>query len=187
MKKKSKNQPSKTKKITVISIGVLLIAAVVAASVWYITPKISNQVREDRIRAIYSSLNLGDEYILQDESIFGEKKIYEWDSSRSYSSWRTYIRAANVDQTVADLSRAITDAGFTYFEEPYPGSTYTQLHYKSDKNEYIRLTVSSKLRDDAFQNSILMSKEISEELFEIDPNAGPSNITIKVNLDDNNE
>lgn len=146
-----------------------------------------NDTRKDRIEAIYSSLNLGDEYIPQFYDVFGDKRPYDYDASRSMSSQITYVRGANVDTTVADLSKKIKDAGFVYFEEPYPGSTSIQYHYKSDKGEYVRLSVSSKLRDDAFQNVYLMTGGTTDDLFKIDPNAGPSNATIKVNLDDNNE
>lgn len=187
MKKHSKTKPVKENKFLLIALIVIILAGIVSIAIFYIVPTIKVQIRENRIQEIYSSFNLSDDYILQSESIFGEKKVYEWDKDRSYSSSSTYLRGADVDQTVSELDKAIKEAGFSFFDEPYEGSTFTQFHYKSDRDEYVRLTVSSKLRDDAFQNSVLMTGEIADEVFDIDPNAGPSNVTIKVNLDDNNE
>jgi hypothetical protein len=80
------------------------------------------------------------------------------------------------------LRKSIEAAGFRYFEEPYPGSAFTELHFRSSKNEYIRLNVSSKPYDDA-----TMGKNIGVAALSLDRNAAPSNVIIKVNLDDNNE
>lgn len=143
--------------------------------------------RKDRITAIYKSLNLSGDYQLHSTDIFGNKRVYNWDKSRTYSSSQTYERGADVKTTVAELRKAIQAAGFNYFEEPYPGSTFTELHFKSVQNEYLRLNVSSELRDDSLQDDELMTHTISPATISLDPNAGPSNVTIKVNLDDNNE
>ena len=146
------------------------------------------EARKDRIVAIYDSLKLGDEYQLTSSDIFGEKRVYEWDSSRTYSSSKEYDRGANVDTTVAELKKSIENAGFTYFDEPYQGSWIHQYHYKSDKNEYLRLSVMSKPKWDASRYDALMGRtEFSDAFFNADPNTGPSMVTIKVNLDDNNE
>ncbi len=139
--------------------------------------------RKDRIVAIYDSIKLDDSYIIQGSDIFGEKRVYDWDKGRSFSSSKTYVRGTNVDETVADLKQKITAAGFSLFDEPYGGG---QQHFKSDKNEYVRVSVSSKLRDDAFQNALLM-KQSTDDAANMDMNAGPSSVIIKVNLDDNNE
>lgn len=145
--------------------------------------------RKDRIIAIYDSLKLDTSYQLINSSVFGEKRVYEWDAGRTFSSEKTYDRGSDVASTVAELRSKIESAGFTYFEEPYPGSTYIELHFKSSKNEYVRLNVQSKLRFDAMRNDALMNggKSISQAVLDLDPNAGPSIVTIKVNLDDNNE
>ena len=143
--------------------------------------------RKDRIVAIYDSLKLGDEYQMVDSNVFGEKKVYEWDAGRTYSSSKEYEVGANVDVVIADLKKSIEAAGFHYFDEPYPGSWMYQYHFKSDKNEYIRLSVHSKPKWDASRDDALMKRDFSDALFNMDPNAGPSSVTIKVNLDDNNE
>jgi len=187
MVKKIKKSISKKRKIIVLfSIGVVVVLFGVLA--WqYFYPVYNNAVRKDRIVAIYNSLKLNDTYQLTSQSVFGEKRIYEWDSGRSYSSSMQYAHGKNVDVTVAELSKAITNAGFVYFEEPYPGASYVQLHFKSAKSEYLRMTVSSKLRDDAIRNKFLMGVTPSADDYNLNWNTGPSNVTIKVNLDDNNE
>jgi len=176
------------KKIILTSLIIAVIAVITTVMYLYVIPTINNTIRKDKIVLIFSSLKLdGEKYIITNESVFGDKRIYEWDKGRSYSSYRDYFRSANVDTTVAELKKAITDAEFTYFEEPYPGTSFVQLHYKSKNNEYIRMTVSSKPYDDAFFNKLHMGIELSQADYDMDKNAGPSKVTIKVNLDDNNE
>lgn len=186
-KKTSKSQVSKKSKFILLGAILLVVALVVALTLTYIIPKMQNQARYARINEIYASLKIDDQtYLLKDSKVFGEKRLYDWDNSRSFSSAKYYTRGANVDVTAKDLDQKIKDAGFVFFDEPYPGSMQIQYHYKSDKGEYIRLSVSSKLRDDAFFNAHWMNKDLNAT-YEIDGNAGPSNVTIKVNLDDNNE
>lgn len=177
----------------IVAIGIILLAFVSGVAGYHLNTWLTNQSagpnneRLSRITNIYRSLALGDDYRFESSDIFGDKRVYEWDKSRTYSSSQTYQRGATVSETVADLRQKIEAAGFTYFEEPYPGSAYVQLHFKSAKAEYLRLTVSSKPRDDAIRSSVIMQKDISSEAIELDKNTGPSNIVIKVNLDDNNE
>jgi len=147
----------------------------------------TNKAREARIVEIFDSIKIPDETYFQETSIFGDKRPYEYDKSRSTSSYKRFVIAAPVDETFSTFDQLIRNAGYTYFEEPYPGSTFKEYHYRSDKGEYIRLNVSSKLRDDAGSNDMLMNGDFSDDYFKIDPNAGPSRVTIKVNLDDNNE
>ena len=146
-----------------------------------------NTSRLDRINAIYTSLNLGSEYQVVSQNVFGDKRPYDYDAGRTTSSQIDYERGAHVDVTFSELDKKIRALGFTFIGEPYPGSAAMQYHYKSSKGEYIRLTVSSKVRDDAGRDDILMKRELSDTFFNIDKNIGPSNVTIKVNLDDNNE
>jgi len=176
------------KKIILTSLIIAVITVVTIVICLYVVPTINNTIRKDRIVTIFNSLKLDeDKYIITDESVFGEKRVYEWDNGRSYSSYKNYVRSANVDITVTELKKAITNAGFTYFEEPYPGSSFIQLHFKSKDNEYIRMTVSSKPYDDLFFNKFHMGIELSETDYAVDKNIGPSNVIIKVNMDDNNE
>jgi len=187
MKKKIRKLPAKnnTKIIRIASLATILIVAVAVACL-YTAPSINNGMRKDRIISIFNSLKLDDKnYMITYESIFGDKRVYTWDSDRSYSSQRTYIRGANVDTTATELKQAIAKTDFKFYQEPYPGSTEFMYIYKSPKNEYLRVSVSSKARNDDFFNRNRMGLPISD--ITTSPNAGPSNVTIKVNLDDNNE
>jgi len=182
MPRKTKKPVVSTKKKMVL---LTVIAAVIIVTITVTSIFVSaanNNIRKDRILAIYNSLKLDTtKYIPMTQNVFGDKREYEWDSSRSQSSSETFVRSANVDTTLTELKKTISGAGFAYFEEPYPN----ELHFESQKGEYIRLRVSSKLRDDAFFNRYHMG--LSTTGIDINPNAGPSSVTIKVNLDDNNE
>lgn len=181
--------PSKRNKLLFGTLIVLIVAGSIyvlsswAYSFFYVQP------REARIVEIYKSLDIGDEYRLENAEISGQKRVYEWDPGRSYSSLIQLIRGLTVEKTFAELDAKITAAGFAKFDEPYAGSLALQYHYKSERGEFIRLSVSSKLRDDAFTNFSLMNpgSEVPDTVFSLDPNAGPSRVTLKVNLDDNNE
>jgi len=187
MSKKIKKPFAKNKReiiyITSIVSAIIIVSLVTSL---YIVPTINNNIRKDRIISIFNSLNIDDkQYITTYESIFGDKRIYEWDSSRSYSSERTYTHSANVDTTVEELKQAIAKTDFKFYEEPYPGSVNFMYIYKSPNNEYLRISVSSKPRQDEFFNRHTMGLPVDD--ITTSPNAGPSNVTIKVNLDDNNE
>jgi hypothetical protein len=185
VKSKKQMKPRKQKyQKSIYSIAIVLAAVSISIGIFFlVTDIIPSANRAARINNIYNSLAVGDDYTVVTSNIFGKKRVYEWDTNRSYSSSKTYAHDADVDATVANLRQKIEAAGFTYFEEPYPGSTYVQLHFKSEQNEYVRLTVSSKPRDAALREDT----STSAPGFSIDPNTGPSNVTIKVNLDDNNE
>jgi hypothetical protein len=146
--------------------------------------------RKSRIEQIYNSLKLGDEYIVQSSDIFGDKRVYSYDPGRTYSSSVTFVRNADVDVAVGELQKAIEAAGFVYFEHPYAGSNFTELHFKSAKGEYVRLNVQGKSRLDAIQNERIKNGptvQMSDAVLDMDANAAPSLVQIKVNLDDNNE
>lgn len=189
MTKKTK----KTKrKISIFGVLPILLGVAVLVSVAFYAGSAMHQAkidgRYDRIVAIYDSLKLGDEYQPVSSDVFGDKRVYEWDSSRTYSSSKEFVRGANVDKTIADLKSKIEAAGFKYFDEPYPNSWLHQYHFKSDDNEYVRLSVHSKPKWDISRDDALMKRaDFSRAFYDADPNAGPSSVIIKVNLDDNNE
>lgn len=198
MKKRNQNK-KQSKKITIsfrrrllVTSAVILLAGISLVSLSVITARsiatAHTAERLARIEGIYKSLELSDKYRIEGVNVFGEKRVYDWDSSRTFSSSMEYLRGENVDVTFAEVDRLIKEAGFEFIDEPYPGAISKQHHYKSNRGEYIRLTVSSKLYDDAFLNAFVMDsaklKDVSET---VDVNAGPSNVLIKVNLDDNNE
>lgn len=187
---------SKYKFGTVVSRKLLILVCVVAALSlvllgWVGVNAWNNaQVkgRLSRIEHIYSSLNLDqDNYAISSYQVFGDKRPYDYDKSRTESSAITYIHGDTVSNTAAELDAKIKASGFAFIDEPYAGSVQKQYHYKSSKGEYIRLTVSSKPYDDAWQNSSAMNQSMPDLPDGFDTNQGPVNVTIKVNLDDNNE
>ena len=142
-----------------------------------------NHARVDRIHEIYNSLNLDKSYRLASENIFGDKRVYDWDKSRTFASSQEYGRDATVDETFADLEKRATDAGFESVGTEYENSTAEQHHYKSEAGEYIRISVMNR----AWHDSLLYGTQLpdSDELNRRD--LAPVYVTIKVNLDDNNE
>ena len=186
MNKKTKSLKKKQIKTAVITALVTTITICLIGLILS-TPMITNHFRKERIEAIYSSLNIPDDYYLQKQDVFGEKKVYDYDKSRTYSSSKEYLHGENVDVTAKKLKSAILNAGFKYIGEPYPGSVQLQYHFKSERGEYIRLSVWGKPRNDEMQNKVIMKQALTEADFNVDGNAGPSKVIIKVNLDDNNE
>jgi len=172
----------------IIGISIALLGLIIAATViMAVVPVVQNNARKERIEAIYSKIHIPADQAFYVEDIFGDKRPYDYDAGRSKSSSVRFVVKANVDETYSNFDVLIRNAGFKFVSDPYPGSMQKQSHYKNDKGEYVRLSVSSKVRDDAGSNEILMAGKLSDDYFKIDPNAGPSNVTIKVNLDDNNE
>jgi len=189
--KKLLRTPAPTWRFFVVAIGIFLVAVSVAIVMGllashYVADK-TKEARLDRINDVYTSLKLDDSYQLDRSDVFGDKRVYTWDKGRTYSSVMSYMHGDTVSNTVAELDAKIKDAGFMFIDEPYPGSTQVQYHYKSSDGEYIRLSVASKQYNDAWRNAALMGVEPSESVYEMDKNAGPATVTIKVNLDDNNE
>jgi hypothetical protein len=170
--------------IHTITVMTLVVGALFASSTFIAQ---HNQTRLAKINSIYSSFKLDDSYQVKDVNVFGDKRIYSYDKGRTFSSKIDYIHGDTVSNTVAKLDEKIKAVGFTFVGEPYPGTGSTQYHYKSSNGEYIRLTVSSKPYDDALTNAYVLEKDTSSLFASSDKNAAPSNIVIKVNLDDNNE
>src|SRR5690606_37872647 len=135
-KKGAKKTPRLTWRIYVVTIGIFLVAVTSVVVIAFLAQRVvttnTNQQRYDRISSIYDSLKIGDDYFVQSREVFGDKRIYEWDKGRTYSSKIEYIHGDTVSNTVADVDAKIKAAGFTFFDEPYPGSRFsTQYHYKS--------------------------------------------------------
>lgn len=153
---------------------------------WYLVDRMiasrTSQTRVDRISAIYTSFNLGDSYRAAASNVFGDKRVYDWDKGRTYSSSVEYGHNDTVSNTYSDLKKKIEAAGFKYFQTEYAGSIAQIDEYKSDAGEYVRVRVeSSDVRDMTTYGTPTSVDDI------LDTNAAPSYVTIKVNLDDNNE
>jgi len=168
------------------AIAVFLVFAMAAMS-WYLLDRLAqanvNQNRLNNITSIYTSLSLGDSYRGATSNLFGDKRVYSWDNGRTYSSSIEYGHNDTVSNTFADLKKKIESAGFKYFETDYANSVSQQYHFKNDKNEYVRVSVVTK----AWQDMLTYGALSAEDWQNVDKNAAPSYVTIKVNLDDNNE
>jgi len=175
--------------LTVGIYAIVVTTIVVAAfATSYFMSAQQNKARLERIQAIYASLELPESYQVERTNVFGDKRVYEWDKSRTYSSEINYLHGDTVGATFADLDARVKAAGFTFVGEPYPGSVSKQYHYKSAEGEYIRVSVSSKVYNDAWRNAALMKQDVTQSMLDqIDTNSGPADVTIKVNLNDNNE
>ena len=176
-----------------VSKAVLLVVAaalVIGFGSWGIRSLIdaNNQARLDRIEEIYTSLKLDDTYAVTGQELFGERHPYEGDDKKSHASWTTYVHSDTVTNTFNDLDAKIRAAGYEFVSKPADRAVDKQAYYTSKKGEFVRLTVASKPFADAFQNATAMDKEVLESITnEYDVDAGPSNVTISVNLDDNNQ
>ena len=168
------------------AVAVFLVFAMVAMS-WYLLDRLAqanvNQTRLDRITSIYTSLNLGDSYRVAASNLFGDKRVYSWDSGRTYSSSIEYGHNNTVSNTFADLKNKVEAAGFNYFETEYADSISQQYHFKNSRDEYVRAGVATK----AWQEMLTYGVPSQTDWQNTDNNAAPSYVTIKVNLDDNNE
>ena len=172
----------------IIGLSFVILGLMIAIIIFLVTVSaIQNNARAQRINQIFNSIPIPEKNFHYREDIFAEKRVYVYDASRSSSSLKEFVIASNVDTTFALMDKSIRDAGYTFFDEPYPGSVSRQFHYKTDRGEYIRMSVSSKLRDDAASSEIIMTGKLSDEFFAINANSGPATVTLKVNLDDNNE
>ena len=185
--KQATDKPSVKKSHHIRGLAIVLFGVVILSVLGTLTfHKITVSQRLQRINAVYQSIDLDDSYLMAASNVFGEKQVYSWDKGRTSSSYIVYYHGANVDVTAAELKKKIEAAGFEYFEEPYPGSADVEWHFKSKDGVYVRLTVSSKSRNEAIRDANLMHQDDSAAI-DMDPNAGPAVVMIKVNLDDNNE
>lgn len=190
IKKPTKQQHLKNQKRHKIIIGLSIVVVAVMLGLIFaliVLPRTIDGIRLHRINEIYRSIELPATIYSETDSIFGDKRPYDYDQSRSASSSKTFVVAQSVTDTFDVIDKAIQAAGYVPFEEAYPGSVSKEFHYKTPDGAYVRLNVESKLRLDAFQNTYWMNGKLTDEFFAIDPNAGPSLVTLKVNLDDNNE
>ena len=144
----------------------------------------NNQVRYNEITKIYKDLNLGDDYRVASTNIFGDKRVYSYDSSRTHSSSVEYGRNASVQDTIDDLRNKAEQAGFSYVQTEYEGSVSAIYEYKNDNGNWIRIrAVPKEDQDDVIYGTSTFNSTNIEEISAM----SPTYVTIKVNLDDNNE
>ena len=143
----------------------------------------NNNQRLDRINTIYTDLELDDSYRVADSNIFGDKRAYDWGEGRTFASSLSFGRNANRIETFDDLKTHIEAAGFEQIEGPNYGDIARQDHYRSAQGEYIRVSIDTK----AWHDAILYGTSAPQPGSDTATKTGPVYITIKVNLDDNNE
>lgn len=153
---------------------------------WYLIDRMivsrANQTRYDHIAAIYTSFNLGDSYRIAASNVFGDKRVYSWDKGRTYSSSIEYGHNDTVRNTFADLEKKVEAAGFSFVQTEYADSVAQINEYKNSDGAYVRVSVETReVNDMSIYGAPASVSDIS------DTNAAPSYVTIKVNLDDNNE
>ncbi len=143
----------------------------------------SDNIRLDRIQKVYSDLNLDDSYRIAKSDVFGDKRPYSWGTGRTFSSSMEYGHNDTQTNTFADLKKHIEAIGFKEIKRPNYGDLARQDHYKGPHGEFIRVQVLPK----AWRDSMVYGVPTTEELSRSDITAAPVYVTIKVNLDDNNE
>ena len=163
-------------------VGFILVSLSIFAVVETRTAYLEHQ-RETRIAEIYEDLELDDTYRVADVSIFGEKKKYSWDEERTHASVVSYGRDADRSETFDDIQRRLESAGFRQIESPDYGNVGRQDHYTNDAGEFVRVSVDTV----AWHNAMLYGTQIPNRSSDAANETGPVYVTIKVNLDDNNE
>lgn len=143
----------------------------------------TDNARHQQIVSIYDSLKLGDKYRAIKYDIFGDKRVYSWDNSRTYASSTEYGYNDTPQNTALDLKTKIEAAGFTAAGTAYEDSTSPQYYYRNSKGNYIRVSVTSAY----IQNAIAYGTFSNDDPLINHKDEAPTYVTIKVNLDDNNE
>lgn len=175
----------KTVKIKTPLIIALALALVVTLSMltYFIVYTQSYNIRKDRILSILSSLNIDDKKCFnRGEFMRGSSSMMNWMETQGTVYTKSYSCADKVDVTTAYIKDLATKAGLVYVGEPYPGGAAGTYDYRTDKYEYIRIYISSKVRDDVFYNRFHMGLELGEDTDTL-TNEGPANVMIVINLD----
>jgi hypothetical protein len=166
-----------------IAIILVCIVAMAGYMGWRAVRSQQSTGRLQQIVNIYDNLKLGDSYRTTVTSIFGDKRVYEYDSSRTYASRVEYGHNDTPANTRADLRSKVQAAGFNFVQTEYEGSVQPVDEYKNDKGNWVRVSVISGYMQDAlvYGNHLQDGSIISHK------DEATSYVTIKVNLDDNNE
>lgn len=143
-----------------------------------------HQLRYNEIVKIYRNLNLDDSYRVASSNIFGDKRNYEYDKGRSYASSMEYGRNATLTDTVNDLRSKAEKAGFSYVQTEYEGSVSPVHQYKNSRGHWLRIQVEPSVNHD---DAVYGTKNFKFESTEQVQPMSPVYVTIKVNLDNNNE
>lgn len=142
----------------------------------------TNNDRLERIQNVYNTINLDGSYRVAKSDVFGDKRTYSWDNNRTYSSSVEYGHNDTQANTLAALKTKIEQAGYHFTGQAYSGIA-TQYHFKGANNEYVRVQVLPR----EYKDAMIYGVPSLEERPTFDTSAAPVYVTIKVNLDDNNE
>ncbi len=164
--------PNIHKHISAITIIFVIITVTICA---HIVPRVVENIRKDRAVSILNSLKLDSQNYIQGLSnIDGENnRIYR---SNDDPFLRTYVRGANVDETVTELKNAISKTDFKIYKT-YDDSSFV---FKSPNNELLQISVSSMAYQEDFYNKFYMG--LSTDDITTSTNAGPSNVSIHIYL-----
>ncbi len=179
---KRTNKPARSKikihkHVSAITVIFVIITVTICA---HVVPRLIDNIRKDRAVSIFDSLKLDDQKYTQEFSnIDGENNRFDFSSGGPY--FRTYIRGADVDETVAELKKAVAGTDFKIFKT-YDNSSFV---YKSSKNELLQISVSSMTYQDDFYNKFYMG--VLTDNITTSMNAGPSNVSIHVYLEGDND
>ena len=143
----------------------------------------SNNDRLERIQNVYSTINLDDSYRTAKSDLFGDKRVYSWDKNRTYSSSTEYGHNDTPTNTRTELIKKIEKAGFVKVGSAYEESTNPQDYFKNSDGTYIRISVTSRY----VQNAMTYGDFSDTDPLINHKDEAPSYVTVKVNLDDNNE
>lgn len=167
---------------------ILAIACIVAVSASVLSMTAGKLFYEDprgnRIAEVFQSLDLNNEYIYQTGENAAQQRAFKSDGHRDWTSFATYLRGASLDETMGELDQRATSAGFQFVRNAHEGSTgLTGAVYRSDRNEYLYVTISSKQRNDYLQNALLLQREANPEgLAMIDASEGPVEVLVKLDI-----
>lgn len=181
-KKNQKKKQTTNRSNLLVVLIIVIVAAVLVVALAYAIPSIVHKNREAHVKSIVASLELDESYIKQKEFIYGDKRPNGLNGDKDKSSYVAYVRGANVDRTVDDLRQKIEAAGFKFERDKNPNGAIVHYQFRSESGEILYLSVSSKLRNDAIQNANLMGQNVDASN-SINTNAGPSEITIKIDID----
>lgn len=141
-----------------------------------------NTTRYNDISAIYDGLKLGPEYREISSNIFGEKRTYTSDKNRSYASSITYGHNDTPANTSAELKKRAEASGFTYLQTSHEGTANPVMEFKNKDDQWLRIAVTSKSTQDTYMYGLPAGDPASDH-----SNEAPSHVSIKVNLDSNND
>lgn len=141
-----------------------------------------NSNRYNYITAVYDGLKLGSDYREISSNVFGEKRTYAGDKKRSYASSIAYGHNDTPVNTSADLKKRAEAAGFTYVQTSHEDTANPVMEFKNKDDQWLRIAVTSKSTQDAYMYRLPAGDPATDHSSE-----APSYVTIKVNLDSNND